>query len=310
MVESHLVKRERLLASQVAALEQLLEVYEQAVLAQSGRLETTQLHLARRVEELGESNDALRQLNDQLNSEIAERKSAQENLRRSERLASIGTLAAGLAHEINNPLGLIALEVHHASRHSDDIEALSTSLVAIEGYVKRCARIVKSVLQFAREETTEKWPVSLNTIAENARDLTREKARRCSVSIELDLAPDLPELVLNPTEMEQVFVNLIHNAINASERGARVIVATEHDNGAIRSVVRDDGCGMTQQGALRAFDPFYTTRSQEGGTGLGLSTCKGIVTDLGGTIEIDSKRGTGTVVTVSLPVDGLSGGGG
>lgn len=301
MDESPAIDREQLFVSRIAALEQLLDVHEQAVLEQSGHLERAQADLARRVAELADSNAELLRLNDALSREIDERKQAQANLRRSERLASIGTLAAGLAHEINNPLGLIALEVHHASRHANDLNVLMTSLGEIDGYVKRCARIVKSVLQFAREETTEKWAVSLNEIAENARDLTREKARQASISVELDLAPDLPQLTLNSTEMEQVFVNLIHNAIHASKSGARVRLTTRHDDGTVRALVSDEGRGMTEQDVQRAFDPFYTTRSHEGGTGLGLSTCHGIITDLGGSIRIDSKPGRGTTVTVMLP---------
>jgi two-component system NtrC family sensor kinase len=276
-----------LLRSHVAALEQLLEVYEQAAIEQSEKLEEARAALARRVEDLGR--------------EIDERKRAEENLRRSERLASIGTLAAGLAHEINNPLGLIALEVHHALRSADDQAAVTESLLEIKGCVKRCARIVKSVLQFAREETTEKWPEALNEIAEHARDLTREAAVRHGVAVELCLDDELPLVVMNPTEMEQVFVNLIHNAIHASERGGRVVIETRLLAGGVRVVVRDEGCGMAEADREKAFDPFYTTRSLQGGTGLGLSTCHGIVTELGGSIVIESSEGAGTAVLVELP---------
>jgi two-component system, NtrC family, sensor kinase len=296
------VDQQQLLTSQVAALEQLLDVHEQTVLEQSERLQRAQSDLAKRVAELAESNAELLRVNARLNREMQERRQAQASLRRSERLAAIGTLAAGVAHEINNPLGLIALEVHHAARHAGNPQALMASLDRIGGHVKRCARIVKSVLQFAREETTEKWPVSLNEIAENARDMTRERARVASITLELVLAPNAPELTLNPTEMEQVFVNLIHNAIEASAPGARVRLMTTFDERAVRAIVTDDGCGMTDGDLQRAFDPFYTTRSRRGGTGLGLSTCHGIITALGGTIEILSEDGRGTTVTVTLPL--------
>ena len=306
-----------LLSSQVRALEQLLFVYEQAVLEQSAKLERAREDLARRVEQLATSNNQLSRLNARLVNEMNERRTAQENLRRSQRLASIGTLAAGLAHEINNPLGLITLEVHHASLHRNDPQVLESSLDAIAYSVTRCSRIVKSVLQFARNEETEKWPASVNAVAEHARDVVREKARATGVSVNLDLQPKIQSVMMNGTEMEQVLVNLIHNALEAlgtsGEDGSSwpdptVVVRTRQIDGRIRIAVTDNGCGMDDSTVTHAFDPFYTTRSRRGGTGLGLSTCHGIVTSLGGTITIESEPGMGTTMIVEIPITQESGG--
>ena len=293
-----------LLGSRINALEQLLEVYEQAVLEQSSRLAEAHAALAKRVEELARSNEELENLNRALNREMAERKQAEESLQRSERLASIGTLAAGLAHEINNPLGLIVLEVNHALRAAQDPDEVRASLEEINGHVTRCARIVKSVLQFAREEETERSPDSVNRAAERARDLLRQTAKQHEVAVVLDLEAELPLVLMNSTEIEQVMVNLIHNAIQACSSGGTVAVCTRQGENTVRIIVRDDGQGMAESERQHAFDPFFTTRTRQGGTGLGLSICHGIIAKMGGTIALESASGRGTAVIVDLPRSG------
>jgi signal transduction histidine kinase len=116
------------------------------------------------------------------------------------------------------------------------------------------------------------------------------------------LCEDLPSVLANPTELEQVFVNLISNAIHASEQGGSVRLETVQAGDRVRAIVRDEGCGMTRELVEHAFDPFYTTRLEQGGTGLGLSTCHGIVADHGGTIELDSEERQGTTVIIELPI--------
>lgn len=292
----------RLLGSRINALEHLLDVYEQAVLEQSSRLAEAHSALARRVEELARSNQELADVNRRLSQEIAERRQIEESLRRSERLASIGTLAAGVAHEINNPLGLIALEVNRVERADADPKEVRAALHEIHQQIKRCARIVKSVLQFAREGETERYPDDLNRSAGRARDLTREAAAAAGVAVRLDLAPALPLVPMNPTEIEQVLVNVLQNAIEACEAGGHVSVFTRQASGAVRIIVSDNGRGMSETERLRAFDPFYTTRARHGGTGLGLSICHGIISKMGGTIAIESEAGNGTSVTIDLPL--------
>ncbi|MGD8450934.1 MAG: PAS domain S-box protein [Phycisphaerae bacterium] len=226
---------------------------------------------------------------------------AQEKLRRSERLASIGTLAAGIAHEINNPLGMILLDADEAMESAADQAAVSDLLSQMKTNVLRCARIVKSVLRFAKDQRPEKWPEEVNRIIGHAIDATREYARKHHVDVTVQLGEALPTIMANATELELVFVNLIHNAAHACVPGGQVMVETRPDGAGIVSVVRDNGCGMSAQDVERAFDPFYTTRLEKGGTGLGLSTCHGIVAEHGGTIEIQSEPGRGTAVTITLP---------
>ena len=227
---------------------------------------------------------------------------SRRQLRRSERLASIGTLASGIAHEINNPLGMMLLTADAALDCDNDPETTKKSLNQIRADVKRCARVVQSVLRFAREQPSEKSPVQINEVVRDAMEITREYARRHGVTVTEYLAESLLPITGNATELEQVFVNLIYNAVHAYQAGGSVQIETSAEGQRVRAEVRDDGCGMTKDQVERAFDPFYTTRITEGGTGLGLSTCHGIVTEHGGTIDIESREGRGTRMIVEFPV--------
>jgi PAS domain S-box-containing protein len=252
-----------------------------------------------------QAEEALRKVNQQLKQEIEDRKRTEEALRRAQRLASIGTLAAGIAHEINNPLSAIAAYTQAARLLKDRPEGgktLDDSLREIEKQVFRCNRIVKSVLQFSRDEESQKWPCDLGEVARRAQDLTRQYAEENHVSIRLELSGPLPEVEIDPTEMEQVFVNLIRNAVEASQPGGQVTVRIEPQPDALRVLVEDQGRGMPQEEAGRVFDPFYTTRQQQGGTGLGLSVTHGIIQHHGGTMDVQSTPGQGTTMTFTLPL--------
>ena len=290
-----------LLQSHIAALEQLLDVYEEAVLQQSDRLENARQALAERVEALARTNRRLVGLNRRLNGEIEERERAEANLRRTERLASIGTLAAALAHEINNPLGLIMLEIHRASHGATEPRVVRSALDNISIHAKRCAQIIRTVLQLARDKPPERWPEDVNAASERARDHVHELARSSEISLVLRLEDGIPPVVANPTEIEQLLTNVLENAIHASERGAEVSIETKRVGHRVRIVVRDRGCGMNEEEQAQAMEPFYTTRGDAGGTGLGLSTCHTIAMDLGGSITVESEKGVGTAVTLELP---------
>ncbi len=237
-----------------------------------------------------------------ISTDITERKRVAERLRRSERLASMGTFAAGIAHEVNNPLASILMTARHALNSGRDPRAINALLEEIIDDAGRCARIVKSVLQFAKQESSEKWALNLNNVTQRARDLSRDYARRRGVRLELQLSEDLPPVAGNRTELEQVFVNIINNAIDASRPGQGVVVRTEQVADKARVCVQDRGCGMTADEQEHAFDPFFTTRAKDGGTGLGLSMAHGTVTEHDGTISIDTGPGQGTTVIIELPL--------
>ncbi len=225
-------------------------------------------------------------------------------LRHAERLASVGTLAAGVAHEINNPVGMILLSAEQAIQVAPDggqAEMLRSLLREIVANAKRCGRIVKNILRFARQEPAERWPDDVNAVVQHAIELTRTYVARCGGIVEVDFAHALPKVRLNPVELEQVFVNLICNGVEAADETPRVLIRSEQIGAQVRITVRDNGRGVASDDRSRIFDPFYTTRQDEGGTGLGLSLAYGIITDHGGTIRVACAADGGTEMIVDLP---------
>ncbi|MCH7993172.1 MAG: HAMP domain-containing histidine kinase, partial [Planctomycetes bacterium] len=213
--------------------------------------------------------------------------------------------AAGIAHEVNNPLTAILLAAQSALESTNKANRQKYMKQCLEGIVKdagRCEQIVSSVLQFARSGTAKKGPADLPKIIQRAVDLTQAYADEKGASIELQLEDNLPLIALNPGQMEQVFANLIRNAVESGERGNRVSVAVKRTAQTVRILVADKGRGMSDEQRNRLFDPFYTTREREGGTGLGLSIVHGIVLAHGGKIDVDSRLGQGTTMTIELPL--------
>ncbi len=238
--------------------------------------------------------------------DITPLREAEEKLRRAERLASVGTLAAGIAHEINNPIGGILLSAQSASAEleaAQDVRFVQTCLQEVIDDAKRCGRIVQSVLRFARQQPTEKWSHDVNGVVRRVSHLTQEAVTRHGGQLTLDLATDLPEVLLNPTEFEQVLVNLIQNALQTGPDGVRIGIQTEWLDAGVRIRVHDDGRGMSPQELERIYDPFYTTRGQSGGTGLGLSVVHGIVEAHGGHIDVQSAPAHGTTFSIVLPLN-------
>lgn len=258
----------------------------------------------RRAEEaLSRYRDGLEELVQQRTRALEE---SQAKMRQAERLASIGTFAAGVAHEVNNPLASILMTARHALKSEHERGAVETLLKEIIEDTERCARIVKGILLFAKHQPSDKRPVNLNDIVQRARDLIREYADRRGVRLELEASDHLPTVLGNATQLVQVFVNVISNAIEASHAGQTVAVQTERKPDRIRVRVEDHGRGMIDEERQCAFDPFFTTRTKEGGTGLGLSVVHGTVTEHGGMISIDTAPGRGTTVAIEFPLDGSS----
>ncbi len=266
-----------------------------------GVVAVTGLTLGSQVAVRARAEAALRESRDRLEQAARERERIEEGLRRSERLASLGTFAAGIAHEINNPLAAILLAAHGARHDLDEPEGLKVALDDIIAEIERSARIVKSLLKFSKAEASELSELDLRRPLGRACDHARQAAAVRGVQL---IAAELDEAAPvrgNDVELEQVFANLLHNAIQASPPDGRIEVSSVLGPKAIRVSVSDSGRGMTALQQARAFEPFYTTRAGEGGTGLGLSLAHGIVEAHGGSIEFSSRPGRGTRVTVELP---------
>jgi PAS domain S-box-containing protein len=252
-----------------------------------------------------ERTRALNIMNEELRQEILARKKTEEAFRRAEKLASIGTLAAGIAHEINNPLGSILMAADNALysvEHPEELADAVAALTDIKDEAKRAGRIVKTVLQFARKDESQRELHDLGAVIRRAAKICFETASERGVIINTDIPQKLPAIKINPSEMEQVFVNLISNAIEASQKNQSVVIRLSKKSSGLEVTVVDNGCGMTKEQIRRIFDPFFTTRQTEGGTGLGLSLAHTIVRHHGGTINVTSEPGVGTQFAVSLPV--------
>jgi two-component system NtrC family sensor kinase len=229
------------------------------------------------------------------------------------RLASIGELAAGIAHEINNP---VAIMVQEAGWIDDllaeskpiseaNLDEIERAVGQIRTQGDRCKEITYKLLSFARKTDPTVREVQLNELVDEVTGLTSQKTRYANVRIETNLSPDLPPIQAAPSELQQILLNLVNNAIDAIERpGGTVTVSTRGSGDDVILEVHDTGKGIPEANLARIFDPFFTTKPVGQGTGLGLSICYGIVEKMGGRITVESEIETGTTFTVVFPKDG------
>ena len=233
----------------------------------------------------------------------------EERVSRSERLAIVGRLAAGVAHQINNPLGGIMLFSNLLLRKfpSEGIERENLERIAAE--TKRCQRIVQGLLDFARHREPKMERAAVKDVIDKALQLVEHQAMFLSVQTERRYAEDAPLVQLDIAQMQEVFLNLILNAVEAMNGKGRLTVATEavEDGKAVRVSIADTGCGIDEDKIERVFEPFFTTKEVGKGTGLGLSISRGIVETHGGTIWAASTKGQGTTFFIRLPAASADG---
>lgn len=222
----------------------------------------------------------------------------------SEKLASLGTLIAGVSHEINNPVGVIRSKVgvlRYRIADGDPSEVVLAEIDAIDKHARRIGSITEGMLTFARERPFELAPVRVNTIAEEAADLVRVPYRTAGIGLDLRLSPDDPSVSGSSNHLMQVLVNLLLNARDASSADARVTLSTEANQDEVRLTVADEGEGIAAENLPKIFDPFFTTKEVGHGTGLGLALSHGIVDRHGGRIEVQSEVGRGATFAVVIP---------
>jgi two-component system NtrC family sensor kinase len=251
---------------------------------------------------------ALREAARTLEHKVAERTRAlhlaQAEAARGEKLASVGLLAAGIAHELNNPLtgvltfsSLLRKKVADGSEEAEDLD-----LVIRE--TKRCAAIIRRLLDFAREKTPEKKFADLNALIEDTARIIERPAHLADIQISMDLDPQLPLVWVDADLIKQVVMNMLVNAQHAIEEKGAITVRTRRASGErVEISIIDTGCGIPEKDLQRIFDPFFTTKGVGKGTGLGLSVSHGIVQAHGGTIEVASRLGEGSTFRVYLPVE-------
>lgn len=244
-------------------------------------------------------------------SDITERKQAEERekvlkqeLDKTSRLASIGQLAAGVAHEINNPLtGILGFSQRLLRKCTD--EGIVRDLNRIHGEAVRAARVVENLLTFARRKGPKKDYVQVNEVIEKALDLRMYELKTSSIQVTTELAPNLPPIMADFQQLQQVLLNIIVNAeqamTEASGGGALRIRSSQEDDRVVVAFT-DSGPGIPEENLQRLFEPFFSTKTGRGGTGLGLSVCHGIISEHNGKIYAESVEGEGATFIVELPI--------
>jgi two-component system NtrC family sensor kinase len=243
---------------------------------------------------------------------------AQASLIHSERLASLGQLSAGVAHELNNPLQImkseyslikdILADLERDIKFPDpkDLDFVKDSVEQIGLQIDRCKKIIDGLLKFARKPETSIRNVDLPPFIREVVSMVENRAQLENIRTTFAFDPDLPQFKTDPTQLQQVFFNLLNNAIDAlkGRPNGEIRIGVSREDESIIVSVADNGCGIAPENLEKIFLPFFTTKPVGQGTGLGLSTSYGIIENLGGKITVSSKLNEGTVFTVRLPLTG------
>jgi len=265
-----------------------------------------------RIETTQKDEDEIAELTDTFNmmaSSLKERDErlkeyTQQQIMKSERLATLGQLAAGVAHEINNPLGAILMYSHLSLEETPAEDSRRKNLEKVVGEATRCKNIVHGLLDFARQREPNVELADVNEILRRTLSLLESQAQFQNITVTATFCPSLPKVMIDSGQMQQVFTNIILNAAEAIEGKGEVTVATRTVDGGefIEIQFTDTGCGIPQENLEKIFDPFFTTKEVGRGTGLGLAVSYGIIAKHQGTIEVRSDPGRGTTFIVRLPL--------
>jgi two-component system NtrC family sensor kinase len=240
---------------------------------------------------------------------IIERRQAEKDklklhaqIRHADRLATLGMLAAGVAHELNEPLGNILGFAQLAKRCSGVPASAAKDIEKIEAASLQAREIIQKLLVFARQRLPVKAKVNLNEVVQDSLYFVEARCAKEGIELVRELSPNLPEITADPAQLNQVLVNLVVNALQSMSGAGRITISTRFCDSNVRLVVQDTGAGMSKDVLEKIFVPFFTTKDVGQGTGLGLPVVHGIVTAHGGSIEVESKVGCGTRFEIQLPI--------
>ena len=246
-----------------------------------------------------------RTLEEKVRERTEELGAMQARVAQSERLASLGMLAAGVAHEVNNPLGAILALTSLTAEDMRDNDPNLGNLEEVIRQAERCRDIVRGLLEFSRQSKGNTEPVDLNEVLQDTLSLVGKQAPFFNVNVVCRLEPALPPVIADPSQFQQVFINILMNAVQAMDERGTITIVTRHNSveKAVEVAISDTGQGIPPERIGRIFDPFFTTKESGHGTGLGLSIAYGIVTSHRGNISVQSELGKGSTFTIRMPAE-------
>lgn len=269
-------------------------VVEEKIVTLDGRTMEVEVSAARFTDEEGPAIVAMMR-------DVGERKRLQEQLRKTERIAELGTVASGMAHEIGTPMNVILGRAEYLMERVKE-EPIKKGLQTIVAQVERITKVMNQLLSFARRRTPEQRALDLKDVVENSVEIFHERLARNRIRVELALDAACPLVHADADQMNQVLINLIMNAVHAMPDGGTLHIGLAPAGDMVKLTVADTGHGIPPEVASQIFDPFFTTKEFGKGTGLGLTVVKGILEEHGGSIAVESEPGKGTSFAISLPV--------
>ena len=248
---------------------------------------------------------AYEELNNKLELKVEERteenEKLQDKLHQSEKMAAVGQLAGGVAHEINNPMTIILGYAQIVLKRIKPEDPLSKPLLAIEKEAIRCKKLIENLLTFSRASKMVKQTGDVNKAIKEAVALIEPQAKVKNTGIVVNYADKLPDIMIDVNQIQQIIINLCNNAMDAMPAGGTIKIETAQDEKFIKIAVSDNGSGISDENKKKLFEPFFTTKEVGKGTGLGLSICYELANKHGGDISVESEVGKGTTFTVRLP---------
>jgi signal transduction histidine kinase len=254
-------------------------------------------------DEIGQLSTSFNDMADELMERERSLKSAQLALVQSEKMAAVGTLSAGLAHEVKNPLSAVLGYAQLSKRKLSQPDVIKKHLDTIENETRRCNEIISNLMQFSRQEKGEFTDVAVNEVVEKSAGIVDHQLGLNNIHVNMTLAPDIPEIIGNPNQLQQVLMNLAINAQQAmAPDGGTVDIVTSCDDDKVYISVSDTGPGISEDVVKKIFEPFFTTKAAGEGTGLGLSVTYGIIQDHKGDIRVERADSGGARFVIALPL--------